>query len=56
LAAPEAAGCEQAHECLLAVSVLERLSPDMGATNVIRLESSWKERLHTRAPNGLNDN
>jgi hypothetical protein len=37
-------------------SILQRVSPDMSATDVIRLESSWKERLHTRAPDGLNDN
>ena len=37
-------------------SILERLSPDMDATDVIRRESSWKQRLHTRAPQGLNDN
>jgi hypothetical protein len=37
-------------------SILERVSPDMDAADVIRLESSWKERLHTRAPHGLNDN
>ena len=24
--------------------------------DVIRIESSWKERLHTRHPEGLNDN
>lgn len=37
-------------------TVLERVSPDMPAEIVIRLESTWKERLHTRAPFGLNDN
>jgi len=37
-------------------SILERVSPDMDARDVIRLESSWKERLHTREPYGLNDN
>ena len=37
-------------------SILERVSPDMGAEDVIRLESKWKERLHTRFPLGLNDN
>jgi hypothetical protein len=37
-------------------SILQRVSPDMSATDVIRLESSWKERLHARAPDGLNDN
>lgn len=37
-------------------SILQRLSPDMDASDVIRLESTWKERLHTRAPLGLNDN
>jgi hypothetical protein len=28
----------------------------MASEDVIRLEASWKERLHTRAPYGLNDN
>ncbi len=37
-------------------SILQRVSPDMDADDVIRVEASWKERLHTRAPNGLNDN
>lgn len=37
-------------------TILQRVSPDMEATDVIRLESSWKERLHTRQPFGLNDN
>lgn len=37
-------------------SILERVSPDMPPEEVINLESSWKERLHTRAPNGLNGN
>jgi len=37
-------------------SILQRVSPDMEAEDVIRLENSWKERLHTRHPYGLNDN
>ena len=37
-------------------SILQRVSPDMDETDVIRLESTWKERLHTRDPLGLNDN
>ena len=37
-------------------SILQRVSPDMSAGDLIRLESSWKERLHTRQPFGLNDN
>lgn len=37
-------------------TILERVSPDMDAEEVIRLESTWKERLHTRVPFGLNDN
>ncbi len=37
-------------------TILERVSPDMNADDVIRLEATWKERLHTRAPYGLNDN
>jgi hypothetical protein len=37
-------------------SILERVSPDMDADEVIRLEATWKERLHTRIPYGLNIN
>ena len=37
-------------------SILQRVSPDMDARDVIRLEASWKERLHSRSPSGLNDN
>ncbi len=37
-------------------SILQRVSPDMEAAAVIRLEASWKDRLHTREPLGLNDN
>jgi hypothetical protein len=37
-------------------TILERVSPDMDSENVIVLESTWKVRLHTRAPFGLNDN
>jgi hypothetical protein len=37
-------------------TILQRVSPDMEAGDVIALETSWKQRLHTRAPLGLNDN
>jgi len=37
-------------------TILQRVSPDMDASDVIRLEGSWKQRLHTRGPYGLNDN
>lgn len=37
-------------------SILQRVSPDMDARDIIRIEGSWKERLHTRTPYGLNDN
>jgi hypothetical protein len=37
-------------------TILQRVSPDMNATEVVQLENSWKIRLHTRAPYGLNDN
>ncbi len=36
-------------------SILQRVSPDMGKTNVTRLEHTWMKRLHTRYPDGLND-
>ena len=37
-------------------SILELVSPTMPSEEVQSLESSWKERLHTRQPYGLNDN
>jgi hypothetical protein len=37
-------------------TILELVSPNMEAGDIIRLEASWKERLHTRQPHGLNDN
>jgi len=37
-------------------AILQRLSPDLPDADVIRSEGSWKERLLTRWPNGLNDN
>jgi hypothetical protein len=37
-------------------TILQRVSPDMDADDVIRLEATWKERLHTHAPLGLNGN
>jgi hypothetical protein len=36
-------------------SILQRTSPDMVADDVIRLEGTWKDRLHTREF-GLNEN
>lgn len=37
-------------------TILQRVSPDMDADDVNRPESTWKERLHSRQPFGLNDN
>lgn len=37
-------------------SILQRVSPDLEADEVIQLESTWKARLHTRSEFGLNDN
>jgi hypothetical protein len=37
-------------------SILELVSPNMEADNVIALETTWKDRLHTQWPAGLNDN
>ncbi len=36
-------------------TILERTSPDMDPAETTQLESTWKERLHTREY-GLNDN
>jgi hypothetical protein len=35
---------------------LERVSPDMNADDIVKLEASWKRRLHTLQPYGLNEN
>lgn len=37
-------------------AILQRLAPDLPDADVIRVEASWKDRLLTRWPNGLNDN
>ena len=37
-------------------TILQRVSPDMEPGDVVRLEGTWKERLHTRQPSGLNEN
>lgn len=37
-------------------TILQRVSPDEYTERVIRLENTWKKRLHTRAPFGLNEN
>lgn len=39
----------------LRFSILQRTSPDLDPADVVRLEASWKERLHTRSF-GLNRN
>jgi hypothetical protein len=35
-------------------TILQRVSADMDRDDVIRLEETWKDRLHTRGPHGLN--
>ena len=37
-------------------TILQRVSPDMDESKLIQLESTWKTRLHTHPPHGLNDN
>ncbi|WP_171052610.1 GIY-YIG nuclease family protein [Ruegeria sediminis] len=37
-------------------SILERLAPDLPPEDVIARENSWKQRLHSRQPFGLNAN
>ncbi len=36
-------------------SILQRVSPDLEQHEVVRLESKWKDRLHTRMY-GMNQN
>ncbi len=40
----------------LLFSILQRVSPDLPPAEVVEIETTWKKRLHTRAPAGLNDN
>jgi hypothetical protein len=37
-------------------SILERVNPDLDKSEVDRIETTWKQRLHTYAPQGLNEN
>ena len=37
-------------------TILERVSPDMDRDEIISLEGTWKKRLRTRLPYGLNEN
>ena len=37
-------------------SILEWAAPDMEDREILERERMWKERLHTRSPDGLNDN
>jgi hypothetical protein len=37
-------------------SILQRVSPDLDDASVIRIENTWKDRLGSRWPGGLNDN
>lgn len=37
-------------------SILQRVSPDMPEAEVVAVERSWKLRLRTLAPDGLNEN
>ncbi len=37
-------------------SILQRVSPDLDDASVISIEKSWKDRLNTRSPSGLNEN
>jgi hypothetical protein len=40
----------------LRFAILQRVSPDMEDVEVIRIEVTWKDRLRSRAPYGLNEN
>jgi hypothetical protein len=37
-------------------SVLQRVAPDLSPDDVIKIETSWKARLKTKKPYGLNEN
>jgi hypothetical protein len=37
-------------------TILQRVSPDEDVNDVTRLEATWKKRLHTGSPDGLNEN
>jgi hypothetical protein len=40
----------------LVFTILERVSPDMSPEEAVQRESTWKDRLHSRSPYGLNLN
>jgi len=40
----------------LTFSILQLVAQDLELADVVKLENSWKERLHTRLPFGLNGN
>lgn len=40
----------------LVFSILQRVSPDMSIEDIVEVEASWKARLHTAYPDGLNGN
>jgi hypothetical protein len=37
-------------------SILQLVSPSMEPADVVEIETTWKKRLHTRTPYGLNAN
>jgi len=37
-------------------AILQRVSPDLPPADVVGIENSWKQRLRTRSPDGLNEN
>jgi hypothetical protein len=37
-------------------SILQRVAPDLDDASVIAIENTWKDRLNSRAPGGLNEN
>ena len=37
-------------------SILQIVAHDLGGAEVVAIENTWKDRLHTRGPFGLNNN
>lgn len=47
---------KEGHHPKFVFSILELVAQSMSFEDIVKLESTWKNRLHTRAPHGLNEN
>ena len=47
---------KEGHHPKFVFSILELVAQSMSFEDIVKLESTWKNWLHTRAPDGLNEN